>query len=180
MSENPLATYLIDVMNDWPHARKEVPAVDNKDIAYSIVGATSDAKDAVLLAALGYFEGARYAQYVDSGQCNDAKWVRTPEGIRMTHWGACDGGHAYTIFQIHPIEQGPLKEKCSRDVITASRTNAAICALEIAHRSLARTKTLVDYTGEWRAEGHPKADERLAFAKHATAKHPYLYEKPFE
>jgi hypothetical protein len=178
---NPLRGYLLTVMNDWPHALAKVPAVPYEDIADSILGATSDAKDAVLLAALGYFEGARYAQYVDDGSCNDPVWLRTKEGNRLSHWGMCDGGNAYTIFQIHPHRKGSkLYDLCNKDVITASRTNAAKCALEIAHRSLARTKTLVDYTGEWGAPGHPKADERLSFARRASAKHPYVYDTPFD
>jgi len=100
-------------------------------------------------------------------------------------FGDCDGGIAYTIFQIHPTTdtRSALYEHCSVEALTASRKNAAKCALEMAQRSIQRTGDLSSYTGEWvqslwvagkgRVTAHPKSDERLLFAKKAKAKHPY-------
>lgn len=164
--------YLLGVMNDWPPALAAVPSVPYRDIAEDIASVTSDPNDAVLLAALGYFEGARYAQYVDDYSCNDPKWVRSTEGIRLTHWGTCDHGLAHSIWQIHPQDDrsSPTHGLCSTEAVS-TRVGAARCALDMAHRSLAATGNLSYYTGEW-GESHPKAAERLEFAKRALKKHP--------
>lgn len=182
IESNPLYTYVLNVMNGWPKALPILPAVPYEEIAADIARVAQTPQDAVLAATLGYFEGARYARYVDSGQCNDMAFMKTPEGQRLARWGRCDSGHAYTIFQIHPFtdKHAVAYEKCNKEVITASRANAVVCALEIAHRSLARTGTLVDYTGEWRAPSHPLADIRLSFARRASTQHPYTFAKPFE
>ena len=162
--------YLLTVMNDWPPAI--IPSVPYRDVAESIATVTSDPGDAVLLASLGYFEGARYAQYVDDGSCNDAKWVKSPEGARLMHWGPCDHGLAHSIWQIHPQDDrsSPTHGLCSTSAVS-TRVGAARCALDMAHRSIAATGNLSYYTGEW-GELHPKADERLGFAKRALKKHP--------
>jgi hypothetical protein len=164
--------YLLGVMSDWPPALQTLPSVPYRDVAESIATVTSDPSDAVLLAALGYFEGSRYAQYVDDGSCNDAKWVKSPEGARLTHWGTCDHRVARSIWQIHPQDDRASLTHglCSTEAIS-TRVGAARCALDIAHRSLAATGTLSYYTGEWDGP-HPKADERLSFAKRALKKHP--------
>jgi hypothetical protein len=167
-----VASYLLTVMTDWPPAMQTVPSVSYKDVAESIATATSNPEDAVLLAALGYFEGARYAQYVDDQSCNDSAWVKSPEGVRLTHWGTCDHRVARSIWQIHPQDDriSPTHGLCSTAAIS-TRVGAARCALTIAHRSLAATGNLSYYTGEWYGP-HPLADQRLEFAKRALKKHP--------
>lgn len=174
-----VADYLTLVMSDWPAALKAVPAVPYRAVAESIASVTRDPSDAVLLAALGYYEGARYAEYVDSGACNDPVWVRSGEGKRLAHWGTCDRGptdprgRAHSVWQIHPIEDrtSPLYGTCREAVVDSSRENAARCALALAKNSMKETGSLAWYTGEWTGP-HPKADERLEFARRAIRKHP--------
>lgn len=186
--DDPLVSYLLAVMSDWPPALPAVPAVPYRDVAESIAIATAGndnaqerSRDAVLLAALAYWEGARYAQYVDQLRCNDPEWVKSSEGSRLTHWGNCDrhkgeaAGEAFTLWQIHPIvdRDAPLYGACNQKVITQSRSDAAACALEIAHRSMRRIGSLSDYTGEWTGP-HPLANERWNFAQRALQTHPFL------
>jgi len=167
-----LVSYLLTVMSDWPPALKAVPAVPYRDVAESIATVTHDPDDAVLLAALGYFEGARYAEYVDSGDCNDRAWVKSAEGRRLSRWGTCDHLIARSLWQIHPQDDpiSPTRGLCSTEAIS-TRVGAARCALDIARRSLKATGNLSYYTGEWNGP-HPKADERLEFARRALKKHP--------
>jgi hypothetical protein len=135
--------YVLNAMNSWPHADVHVPTADYDSIASDIATVVLDsreppiwkdddskAKTAIQMAALGYNEGARYAQYVDDGSCdtwmneawNHAKKVsigisefsgRTitraepdlsvlPEDAqKLLAFGDCDGGRARSIFQIH-------------------------------------------------------------------------------
>ena len=175
-----VADYLLTVMNDWPHTLKAVPSVPYRDVAESIATVTSDPKEAVLLAALGYFEGARYAVYVDSLACNDAAWIKTAEGKRLSGWGTCDRGptdrigRAHSLWQIHPVEDrsSPNYAVCNQKVIDSSREDAARCALALAKSSLKETGNLSYYTGEWNGP-HPKADQRYEFAKKAMKRHPW-------
>lgn len=74
-----LATYLdLDVMADWPPAK--IPSVDTTPLAFDIARAVlrkpsaDPAHDGVMIAALAYVEGARFARYVDSMECNDPIW----------------------------------------------------------------------------------------------------------
>jgi hypothetical protein len=184
ITDNPMMAYTLDIMNGWPKALPILPTVPYEEVAASIARVVHNADDASLLAALAYKEGARYAAYVDSGLCNDLAFMKTKEGQRLARWGRCDGGHAYSLFQIHPFtdKHAPLYDKCNKEAVTSSRESAAACALAIAHQSLARTGTLVDYTGEWRSptNSHPLADERLQLARAAVRKHPYAYAKPAE
>jgi hypothetical protein len=169
-----IEAYTLEIMNSWTPASKSVPTVDYRDVANSIANVTESPDDADLLAAIGYWEGARYAAYVDDGSCNNPAWRKTPEGVRLMHIGGdCDHSHAHSLWQIHPVEDkdAPTYKFCSLAAIE-SREGAAKCALEIAHRSLNGTGTLAWYTGEWDGP-HPKADERLEFAKRARAKHPF-------
>jgi hypothetical protein len=167
-----LVEYTTAVMASWPKAL--IPAVSNLDVATSIVNVTASADDAILLAGIGYFEGARYAEYVDSGHCNDPVWRRSPEGVAMMHHGDCDHGQAHSTWQVHPIQDksSPLYALCSVDAVDSSREGAARCALELAHQSLRATGTLANYTGEWTGP-HPAADVRLSFVKKALAAHPF-------
>jgi len=200
-----LRAYVLGVMNDWTPAVPSMPVVDYGDVAsdiatavimepddgqhcglmpsadgfrrclWGVPGWNSDHAKGVLLAALGYWEGARYAAYVDDGRCDDKAWRSDPANARMLHLGGnCDNGHAHSLFQIHPIEdpQSPLYALCNAAAVDDSRLGAARCALELAGRSLRRTGTLSDYTGEFWGE-HPKADQRLDFASRAVAKHPF-------
>jgi hypothetical protein len=185
-----LAVYVQDVIGMWPSAK--IQEVSEIQLSYDIAAAalekpSSDpSQDAVLLAALAYFEGARFAEYVDSGECNDPEWrkhgfdvgpVHHPKGAPATLiWladeqmhigGDCDGSRAHTLWQIHPAldPSGPLYAACKLDVISTSRRDAAFCALSIARED----PSLGTYTGGQMA----KAEERLTFARKAIADHPF-------
>jgi len=198
-----LTTYVLSVMNGWTHAVSQMPVADYEavasDIAQAVIlepegpltcdtfaapdgkrclwgpGWNTDHAKAVLLATLGYWEGARYAAYVDEGKCQDDAWRKTPEGVRLMHLGGdCDHKNAHSLWQIHPIidRQAPLYALCNRDAVDGSRLGAARCALSIAASSIRSSGTLTSYTGEFWGE-HPKADIRLDFAQRAIAKHPW-------
>jgi hypothetical protein len=174
-----IADYLTVVMTDWPPPAREVAGVPHRAVAESIASVTSDPRDAVLLAGLGYIEGARYAVYVDSLACNDHAWVLSAEGQRLSHYGTCDRGptdrvgRAHSIWQIHPQDDhaSTLHTLCRTEEVDSSREAAARCALAIAKGSLRETGSLAWYTGEWNGE-HPKADVRLEFVRRALRKHP--------
>jgi hypothetical protein len=185
-----LDQYVLDVIESWPDGN--LPTVFLAELADDIAGAALDkpssdpSQDAVLLAALAYFEGARFAEYVDSGECNDLEWRkhgfdtgpthRVKDGPSTPIWlaseqmhvgGDCDGDRAHTLWQIHPATDpsGPLYSVCKLDVITSSRRDAAFCALSIARED----PSLGTYTGGQME----KAEERLAWARKAIAAHPF-------
>ena len=169
----------------WPEAA--IPHVPTGDVAMSVAVAVEELGDepcpipmsegdwrmtdsqearGVLAMALAYFEGARFASYVDDLSCNDRSWRKSPEGRALVHVGGhCDGGLAYSLWQVH-VEgmllsvdpSGVTAEKMS------DRAYAARVGLTLACRSLASTGSLVGYTGEGRSF-HPKADQRLDFAR---------------
>lgn len=169
-----------DVMERWTPAARKLQAADYHEVAIDLAHAvlarpSADPwKDGVLLAALGYFEGARYAKYVDDGSCNDPAWRKDPaNAVMLRSWGDCDGGYAHSIFQIHPIvdPSSSLYGLCSLKAIS-DRRGAAECALAIARRSVDSTGSLSGYTGE-DSTYCPKAEQRMKFALDAIEKHPF-------
>ncbi len=201
-----LRSYILEVMNGWTHAVPQVPTADYGDVAsdigYAVLaeaddgtacsltptfkdgfrrclwgpGWNTDHAKAVMLAAVGYWEGARYAAYVDELKCQDDAWRVSPEGIHLMHIGGdCDHKHAHSLFQIHPLEDpaSPLYAICNTKMVDNSRVDAARCALALIRRSVLTNGTLSGYTGEYIPGEHPKADVRLDFAKHALDKHPF-------
>jgi hypothetical protein len=141
-------------------------------------GWSSDGDKAVLLAAIAYYEGSRFSAYVDDGRCNDKAWRKDPANARtMKLGGDCDGGHAHSLWQIHAIKAvrgsaDHLEAICGIEHIDG-RFEAARCALEIARRSMSERGNLSWYAGE-SAYVHPKADERLKFARKAVHEHPFV------
>jgi hypothetical protein len=200
----PLAAYVEKIMNVWPHAAPVVATTDYALIAHDVARAVlidegkwpegwTREKRAVLLAGVGYWEGARFARYVDTGECNDADWregglesytvemriqgmaIGTEErpisAKKLLKYGDCDHAHAFSLWQIHETSW-PFDSygRLDRDRL-GDRQEAAIVALVLLRDSLNRTGTLCDYTGEF-AEPCPKAAERLHFAEITFAHHP--------
>ena len=167
-----IADNTLAVMNDsrWSHLAG-IPTADYEQAAHDIASAVDLGNDATLLATLGYMETG-FAAFVDDGRCNDPAWRASPEGRSIMGGKSCDGGQAYSIFQIHPIidKTSPLYSSCSKQAISV-RAGAAGCALKIARASMEATSSLQNYTGEWGVE-HPKADKRLEMANRAIARHP--------
>jgi hypothetical protein len=185
-----LAGVLTRAIASWPPA--VIPHVSNAEVAHSVAEATywMEAEDScpipmnrgawrmtdspgsrgLLALALAYFEGARFAEYVDDQRCNNPVMRQTPE-VRelMRIGGPCDGGRAYTFWQMHI--DGMLLSYDPKGVTALKlqdRAYAASIGLKMACRSLASSGSLVNYTGESRY-WHPKADERLQFAQRAIA-----------
>ena len=168
IAENTLA-----VMNDphWSHLAG-LQVADYAEVARDIAVSVDLGNDATLLATLAYMESG-FAAFVDDGRCNDPAWRKSAEGRAIMGGQSCDGGNAYSIWQIHPIidKTSPLYATCSKQAIS-TRPGAAKCAVEIARASMEATSSLQNYTGEWGDE-HPKADKRLDMANRAIARHPF-------
>lgn len=215
-----------DVIGNWTPAVKQVPAVAPGEVAWDIAravvhepedpgrcptvkatdgrkrclwgaaGWNSDHAKAVLLAAVGYWEGARYAKNVDDGSCNDPVWRADPANAPLIHiTGNCDGGRAHSIFQIWPrvgsVHDSPINASCDKDAV-AVRYTAARCALQILRMSMMQSGDLTGYTGEqpplsWKEQAmrslgldtgegswKQKATVRLEFARKALKKHPFV------
>jgi len=178
--EEQLTSYTLDRMKEWPPA--VIPAVPYEPLARDIAqaalkrGSSDPAADAVFLAGLAYWEGARFAHYVDAGLCNDEGWRESGEdqgwtaSMLIKAGGNCDHGRAHTLWQIWPKDDptSPLYAKCRSEIVTRDRVGAALCALAIASSD----ESLCRYTGEtW--PHCPKAEERLEFARQALSAHPF-------
>lgn len=161
-----LKIYVEGVMQSWAPAR--IPSVDLSALATDIATVSDTPRDAVLLASLAYFEGARFASYVDDGSCNDFAWRASASGRRLMEvGGACDGGRAFTLWQIHPDGISIDGEKVMGARLLADRRYAASVALTLAHAD----PSLCAYAGE--SGFCPKAATRLAFAERALRVHPF-------
>jgi hypothetical protein len=212
-----------DIIENWTPAVKQVPSVPPGEVAWDIAravvhepedpghcatvtgadgrkrclwaapGWNSDHAKAVLVAAVGYWEGARYAADVDNLNCNSADWRKDPANAPLIHiMGNCDGGRAWSIFQVWPrvgsAHESPINESCSKDAV-AVRYTAARCALQILRMSMMAKGDLTGYTGETQPRGETgderpmigagetswkqKATVRLEFARKALKKHPF-------
>lgn len=144
-------------------------------------------RTAILLATIGYWEGARFHLAVDDGRINDRTWRLSAIGKRtMPRTGDADGGYAYSRYQLH-VECGGLvltdsgyHTACTPgdgavpipgNVIAHDGRMATRLALHELRQSIQRTGTLVAYTGEVTCPC-PKARVRLDFALHWSAAHP--------
>ena len=167
---------------------KACSTVHGSDRCFWGEGLNSDGAKAALLAAIAYYEGSRFADYADRSLCTDKTWRKSAEGTHFMHLGGdCDGGHAFSIWQIHPIEAKSAKGShidgvCDHESVApgmfdgvygVNRFGAARCALELARESIAMRSNLAQYTGEI-GSYHPKADERLKFARDAIKAHPWV------
>jgi hypothetical protein len=136
-------------------------------------------KTAVLSATMALFEG-HYWKYVEDGTCN-AKDRSNP----VLKNGTCDGGAAYSLWQVHPMRGlvlldnglwGWAVDTKRSDVVTgekllADRRLAAKTALHFLRASIKRDGTLCEYTGE--SKPCKKAEQRMKFAVNWLEKHPF-------
>ena len=167
MTSTELATYLVAIISHWAPAA--VPSVPVEDVARDIAAAVTtsgpvwpgergEKRSAVLLASLAYWEGARFAAYVDRLDCNrwQAPGARKPvEAQHLLPFGHCDHGKAFSLWQIWPRDD----ERAAM----SDRFYAATRALELVKASYAARGNLSAYSGE-SADAHPKADIRERFA----------------
>lgn len=180
-----LVTYILNAMKQWApastiirsHNTDRFPSIAD-DIVTVVLDPTepslfhddpSKLKTAVLLATVAYFEG-HFWEYVEDGTCN-----ASDRSNPILKNGPCDGGTAYSLWQIHPEHGlvllnntwGYSTHNDSINVITgekllADRKLSAKTALHFLRASLNRNGTLCEYTGEHKE--CPKAKARLDFA----------------
>jgi hypothetical protein len=190
-----LKAYVLEAMRAWApsstiaqtHSTEAYPSIasDLVDVALDPGEPTLWADDAnktrtaTLLATVAYFEG-HFWPYVEAGVCNDPKRRSDP----VLRNGGCDGGAAYSLWQIHPVHRMVLLDDglwgratgdddrvINGDKLLADRKLAARTALHFLRASIRRDGTLCEYTGE-RRPVCPKADRRLSFAREWVKLHP--------
>jgi hypothetical protein len=143
-------------------------------------------KTAILHAAIASMETG-YQKFVDEGTCNKRGYVADRRGD-------CDGGHAFSMWQIHIagggyilLEDGSLTSRmyATADVLRshqviggaellADRKTAIRVAQRIERSSLHQFHSLCAYSGENCMEDrHPKASVRLERAMSYYSQHPY-------
>lgn len=143
-------------------------------------------KTALLQAAIASMETG-FQKFVDEGACNKRGYVADRRGD-------CDGGHAFSLWQIHVagngyilLEDGALTSKMyatpdmlrSHQVIggaelIADRKTAIRVAQRIERDSLKNYHSLCAYSGEsCMDDRHPKAKVRLERAMMYYANHPF-------
>lgn len=181
-----LALYVLAAMLAWtrPHAQPK-NAEDGawlSSIADDIASVSlqepplfssdaSRARTALLLASVARYE-SNFAPWVDTGLCNDRLWRRGDGGGLTRRWGDCDGGHAFSLWQIHA---GALGQTMIGDRRVAIRE--AITRLRV---SLDAGKGLCWYTGENASGECPKAELRLRTAQVWAVGHPFKNFKNLE
>lgn len=146
---------------------------------------TSKLKTLTLLAAIGFWEG-RFHKHVDDGTCNDrAKRKELKVRALLAISGDCDGGWAFSIFQIHPeggivlTSDGGWQHAWDTAgavgidgrLMIEDRKLAAKVALHMLRKSIQLSGGLCGYSGE--PGPCPKAEQRLRFALGYASKHSY-------
>jgi hypothetical protein len=189
--------YYVKEDADEALARYKVTAQSIVDVALDPAnpplfrGTAGREKTALQLGSIGSFEGG-FHKFVENGDCN------TP-AFHALHEKECDGGAAWTNFQIHLyryiIRDGEmyqaqyLEQSLNKDdrewikehkdeIITgpqlvANPKLAAQVAYYIIRWSLRRNNTLCGYTGEDCNGPHPLALQR------ADRAHTYYHNRPF-
>jgi hypothetical protein len=187
-----LAGYVLEAMLSWKKSPIGAPMAEiARDIAFVSLDHpplwptdTSRARGAIVLATLAFFEGG-FMPYVDNGKCNDGLWRQRAWRAREI-WSPsiCDGGRAYTLWQIH-VEDSSWNEGVvltpegewrydnrpgcivGRDLI-ASRRLAVKVAIAFIRKSLRVSRGLTGYAGD-----ADKGSLRSRFADDYSRKHPY-------
>lgn len=190
-----LEAYVLDAMRTWapPATMIDRDTRHYAGIARDIVDVVQDerpawaddhtkAKTAILLAAIAYWE-SHFWRHVDDGTCNDPIAAKKAFAL-IARTGNCDGGWAYSLWQVHP-EGGIVLTKdgwkhswdapgekaiVGADMIKDRRVAARV-ALRMARASIERSGTLCGYSGE--PGPCPKAVVRLDFARSWSRRHPY-------
>lgn len=197
-----LAAYVLTAMQQWSPPRvhrerdeAEVVALYFK-LAHEIASVVSDpsesplfanddtrARTALLLASVELHESG-FKPYVVDGSCNDQVWRRAHRDMVMPGGvAACDGGHAFSGFQIHPSHgRGFIKlvgdgfsygpDGIRGADLAKDGALAARVALHMLRTSVKRNNNLAWYTGEI-GRSHPKADARMNVATSYAAAHPF-------
>lgn len=152
----------------------------------TFAGVDGRVKTALLQVAIASMETG-FQKFVDDGDCNRP-------GYHADRRGDCDGGHAFSFWQIHVsgggyvlLEDGTLTSRmyASKEVLqthaiigglelVSDRKNAVRVAQRIERNSLRYFHSLCSYSGESCADGrHPKAEARYQRAVEYYKSHPY-------
>jgi hypothetical protein len=203
--------YLVEAMKTWVpfknhtvngekeddiKARYEATALDIAEVAfdpneapYQLYQGTPNArmKTALLVAGVGSLEGG-FQKNVDDGSCNDPKYKA--EGR-----GTCDGGQAWTIWQIHTFGGLILKgtgissvqydlayarqhpdEVWTGPKLVKNRRMAAKIALRLMRYSFTVGGGLCQYAGEpcGKDAKHPLANNRETRGLLYLMSHPFI------
>ena len=190
-----LSNYLLAAIVSWLQTVQPVSeemATRQRGVAEDVASVVSDESEPVVwkqgavmsglvLASLAVMEGG-ISGYVDSGECNNRKWREKNRSVLAA--GDCDGGRAYSLWQIHAgtglvlVAGGGYAYRGQADgqLVTGQnmiddRKVAARAALHILRSSVRRGGGLCEYTGE---KGQcPKAKMRLEKAERYLRAHPY-------
>lgn len=187
-----LTQYFETAMKSW--VKPDAFSVDYhavaSDVATVIVGEDpiwdgdkSRARTGIMLLGIAMWE-SRYRAYVDDGTCNKYASVKgpLPKEIKvLLQKGNCDGGWAYSMWQVHPVRwnagNGRI-EDWTREVLM-DRKAAIHAALAIARRSIRGSGGLCWYTGEPGGdEGCPKAEVRFKTGLEYYRDHSFRRFKP--
>ena len=206
--------YVLDAMNSATTPDKY--SASYEDIANDITTVVLDSKEpsiwksdttkartAIILVSLAFHE-SRFRAYVDDGRCNDANWRKSSEGIKlMGNGGACDGGNARSMWQVHTSaggiivvpanygDSGPFGSndvnkrewcysyQCSEDdgtLVTPSQiVTERQSAVRVALHMARRSIRSGSKLCQFSGEsdGCPKGDTRYSWAERYSKKHPF-------
>jgi hypothetical protein len=208
-----LITYILTAMLTWcpvasyyvPYGETEEQATTRmKVVAEDIVTVAMDSseppvfsgpsgrlKTALLEASIGSFETS-FQKFVDEGKCN-------APGFHADRRGNCDGGTAFTFWQIHVFGGGyillddgslstallsPALAHARPDLVVsgpqllADRQTAVRVAQRVIHKTMHDYHSLCGFTGEPCTGSHPKADHRLERAQVYMQQHPFTEPMP--
>jgi hypothetical protein len=175
---SPLALYLVTVLASIsPQLKQERRESIANDVATVVLaekrafdeGDETGQQTALLLLALAYHEtGGSWATWVDNGSCNDPTW-RAQHADLMNRSGDCDGGKAWSMWQIHV----PGDSVIAGRALIADRKRAIRTALGLARTSLQAKVGLCGYSGE-RYPSCTKAALRLSTAQRWIGRFPFI------
>jgi hypothetical protein len=189
-----VAAYLVEAMTTWTPVRYHAPKTEADvrayymTIAMQVVTVARDesalfkddddrVRTSTQIVALGAYEG-NFISWVDDGSCNDSVWRNKHTDLLRA--GDCDGGHAWSTWQIH-VNQGitltadglftyDAKGWQGLD-LAKDRLKPIRVAIHIVRASFKSTGSLRGYTGE--GKDTPKAIARTKRARDWLVEHPF-------
>lgn len=181
-----LAAYLLKAALVWQPTADVADIARYTSLAEDVAAVVEDAsepplfkddftkvKSGLLVMSTARYE-SRFAVNVDTGHCK--KWE-------------CDGGIAYTMWQIHPMQglkfdgdmwtYSTASDRITGAAMIADRKLAAKMALHMIRHSMKQAQSLCIYIGEPCGKGakHPKADARMNSAVIFLRENPYVPEE---